>query len=157
MDPGNSVESARIKRCQDCGEDDAERFYSSDKSRCIVCRKKRDRRRYRDLVSSDPEGVKEFHRNQWRQIRYNITFKQYQEILESQGHVCAICGKTERENGRRLAVDHDEKCCKGRSRSCGRCIRGLLCTDCNTSIGKFHDDPVILRKAADYIETFSRC
>jgi hypothetical protein len=31
-------------------------------------------------------------------------------------------------------------------------IRGVLCAKCNTAVGKFGEDPHLLRKAADYIE-----
>ncbi len=33
-------------------------------------------------------------------------------------------------------------------------IRGLLCHDCNTGIGKFGDSPEALKKAIDYLERF---
>jgi hypothetical protein len=33
--------------------------------------------------------------------------------------------------------------------------RGLLCSDCNTGIGKLKDDQKILRKAADYLDNHS--
>jgi hypothetical protein len=28
-------------------------------------------------------------------------------------------------------VDHDHACCQKKNRSCGKCIRGLLCHTCN--------------------------
>lgn len=47
----------------------------------------------------------------------------------------SLCG--EKEN---LQVDHDHSCCPG-SKSCGRCIRGLLCGPCNRSLGLAQDSP----------------
>lgn len=52
-------------------------------------------------------------------------------MLQEQGGVCAICKQPPRRN--KLHVDHDHSCCPGK-RSCGRCIRGLLCASCNSKL-----------------------
>jgi hypothetical protein len=31
-------------------------------------------------------------------------------------------------------------------------VRALLCHHCNVSLGRFKDDPALLRAAADYLE-----
>jgi hypothetical protein len=67
--------------------------------------------------------------------RFGLTTEEYDALLAAQGGGCAICGRTPEENGRRLPVDHDHACCPDRSRTCGRCIRGLLCTPCNNRLG----------------------
>lgn len=51
---------------------------------------------------------------------------------------CRLCGKrfyTGRGGTRSaFAVDHDHACCNGGT-SCGRCVRGILCSSCNMSLG----------------------
>lgn len=64
-----------------------------------------------------------------RKRRYGITETTYQELLERQNGICALCGRPETANGRkRLAVDHDHGTSK---------IRGLLCVGCNISLGYY--------------------
>lgn len=60
--------------------------------------------------------------------------------------LCDICG-----DATELHVDHDHKCCPGKY-SCGQCVCGFLCNNCNNGLGRFKDDPNRLRKAAEYIE-----
>lgn len=91
--------------------------------------------------------------------RYGITLERYTELLMEQGEVCAVCGNPETKtlNGKvnRLSVDHDHACCPGK-RSCGKCIRGLLCDRCNGALAKVDDDPARLRDLATYVEKHRR-
>lgn len=84
--------------------------------------------------------------------KYGLTVEAFDAMLSAQGGGCAVCGATPAVTGRRLAVDHDHGCCPG-ERSCGKCVRGLLCFACNSSLGKLGDDPARLRAAADYLES----
>ena len=81
---------------------------------------------------------------------YNITQEQYDQLLESQNGLCAICYKP--PGARRLAVDHDHDCCPGK-KSCGQCIRGLLCGRCNIGLGYFQDNIETLIQALMYLDT----
>lgn len=90
----------------------------------------------------------------WRRhagFAYGINRERYEEMLTEQGGGCAICGSSN-PGGRvtRFSVDHDHSCCPGR-RSCGSCVRGLLCTPCNQGIGVLGDDPERLEAAARYL------
>jgi len=84
-----------------------------------------------------------------RLINYGITAADYDAMLAKQGGGCAICGEA-CSSGRRLAVDHNHACCPG-DKTCGRCVRGLLCGACNQGIGKLGDSPRLLIAAASYL------
>ena len=77
----------------------------------------------------------------------------YERLLFEQDGVCAICQRSPKDVGV-LAVDHDHRCCPT-ERTCGKCIRSLLCTDCNISIGRFNDDVVRLERAAEYLRSYA--
>lgn len=66
-------------------------------------------------------------------IKYHLTVERYEAILSRQKGVCAIC-KRLNASGRRLGMDHDHDCCPTNKRSCGKCLRGLLCFVCNTRL-----------------------
>lgn len=73
-------------------------------------------------------------RRMWR--LYRLTLDRYAEILASQGGGCGICGTLQASSdGKAFAVDHDHRCCPERQRSCGQCVRGLLCGGCNGLLG----------------------
>jgi hypothetical protein len=72
---------------------------------------------------------------------YGITVEQYEEQFRTQGERC-VCGR-EPSEGRRLAVDHCHQSGK---------VRGLLCQQCNTALGKMDDSPQKMRFFADYLE-----
>lgn len=88
-----------------------------------------------------PEKQKEVKRKTNLKNKYGLTVEEYDTRLLDQSNGCAICGKPERT--KRLAVDH----CHGTN-----AIRGLLCTNCNIGLGRFQDDPSIIRNALLYLE-----
>ncbi|UUU37110.1 endonuclease VII domain-containing protein [Streptomyces sp. CA-210063] len=93
---------------------------------------------------------------------YGMNHWDYIIMLISQGMGCAICGTRDPGYGKKsFAVDHDHACCSierpvNSKRTCGKCVRGLLCDSCNTGIGRFNDNPDALRIAANYLEARSR-
>jgi hypothetical protein len=86
---------------------------------------------------------------------HGITVEQFDAMLESQGGVCAICGTDEPGGKGAFHVDHDHACCPGR-RSCGECIRGLLCAPCNVGLGSLRDDLEVIAAALDYLKSSSK-
>jgi hypothetical protein len=91
------------------------------------------------------------HNGQRKAIERYMPEVEYRAMVERQGSRCAICGTT--EPGRqsdRWCIDHDHACCP-EGVSCGRCVRGLLCHNCNAGLGHFQDDPDRLLTAAAYV------
>lgn len=87
----------------------------------------------------------------WRNIsaKYRMTEQDFNLLLVSQGGGCAVCGRPD-FNGRGWQIDHDHGCCD-QSVTCGKCVRGILCSTCNQGMGQFSDDPDILLAAAAYL------
>jgi len=89
--------------------------------------------------------------------RMGITVEQYNAMLEAQDYKCLICGQEETlklRDGRvrRLVIDHDHSCCPQDRDICGKCVRGLLCSRCNSGLGYFLDNTETMRKAIDYLD-----
>lgn len=75
--------------------------------------------------------------------KFGLTLEQYNEMFLAQNGLCLGCYRHVSVFKKGLAVDHDHKTGK---------VRGLLCAPCNRSIGYCADNPIILRRLADYLE-----
>lgn len=80
----------------------------------------------------------------WR--RHKITEKQYLDMLGRYGGKCYACKEREA-----TCIDHDHSCCGGTKRSCGKCIRGLLCHNCNTALGLMKDSKESILLLVEYL------
>lgn len=70
--------------------------------------------------------------------QYGMTEAERDEMIASQMGLCVIC-----LNAPAVHVDH--------CHSTGR-VRGVLCFNCNSAIGKLGDDPDAARRVAAYLE-----
>jgi Recombination endonuclease VII len=145
-----------MKRCTRCGVekslDDFYRNHGQPTAACKAC------------TNAANVSWRERHKAERTayQVAYNrarqlgMTHAEYVALAEDPGKECAICGvpPDSPRNGRysngvssaasrRLSIDH--------SHSSGR-LRGFLCSNCNNGLGRFADNPVWLRRAADYLE-----
>ena len=68
--------------------------------------------------------------------RYGTTIEWYRKHLIEQLGTCALCHHLNKSKGvlQRLSVDHNHECCDTHATSCGECLRGLLCEDCNLKL-----------------------
>jgi hypothetical protein len=76
--------------------------------------------------------------------QYGLDWENYSKLLESQNNCCAICKSPDSGSmcSQRLFVDHCHDTGK---------VRGLLCHHCNTALGLFQDNPLILKSAINYL------
>lgn len=86
----------------------------------------------------------------WRHLRlkYGVTPEAYDQMLEAQGGLCAIC-RTPSAGGRFgvFVVDH--------CHTTGA-VRGLLCAGCNSALGRFGDTSEGVQRAVDYLRAFEQ-
>lgn len=139
-----------MKTCRGCGAQVPGKPRVNAK--CEGCKRRYNTNKVREWRLANPERHAESRRKTRRKVTlasYGLTAACYASLLEKQDGVCAVCGAL--PDGRALAIDHDHNCCPGRW-SCGQCIRGLLCSACNTGLGVFRDNPTFLRRAANYLE-----
>lgn len=81
---------------------------------------------------------------------YGLTPEEYDELYAFQGGRCALCRRA-RGISKRLAVDHDHRCCPGPT-SCGECVRGLVCSTCNDVLAHFRDEVAAGHRLVAYLE-----
>ncbi|MFI5862908.1 endonuclease domain-containing protein [Streptomyces sp. NPDC051546] len=77
--------------------------------------------------------------------KYGISKERVVGLFGDEQGECEVCGTVSDLN-----IDHDHGCCPG-ERSCGECVRGVLCGRCNRAIGLLRDDPDRLESAARYL------
>jgi hypothetical protein len=168
------IETKTCNLCHESLPANLDHFYkwntkSGLSSRCKPCTRKKKAESSRKIAEQDPGWrirrrgyVKQYKERHPERVReqdrrrnlklFGITPEQYDTILDEQGGVCRLCERPPGES-RKLAIDHDHECCEGK-RSCGDCIRGLLCGNCNTALGLVGDDTELLAKMIEYIKEF---
>lgn len=84
--------------------------------------------------------------------RFSLTRDQLIDLLAP-----GVCSSSGCSRVQRLSIDHDHSCCPagkfpGRKVSCGECVRGLLCSTCNTALGLLGEDPSRIAGLLNYLE-----
>lgn len=143
-----------MKECLKCKIEKSKEEFGKDKSTkdgltrwCRSCKNTNQletQRRYRETHPEKytPEHMRKWHLNH----AYGISPEQFDEMLAAQGGRCAACPATTQ-----FHIDHDHACCPG-TRSCGKCIRGILCRNCNVALGLVDDDAERLERLMNYLK-----
>ncbi len=158
-----------LRTCIKCNEEKnlEESFYlnSASKTRlwtCIECLLTQKRDEYQENKEEVKEQARKSrrtdprrHRQYDMKKRFKIGFPEFDERFEKQGKMCAGCGATESgQPSGEWHIDHDHSCCPAKGRTCGKCIRGILCRSCNLTLGNAKDNITRLRSLANYLEEY---
>ena len=157
------------KKCTACGEvkpvDGFQRSWNNQRQRyyytsnCKTCRNSKRRvdepRRFddpalvkrRERYAADPDFRRRLLSGQ-HESKYGITLDEKDALLAERGG-CAACGATE-TTGHGWHTDHDHACCPGQ-RSCGKCVRGILCHACNVTLGQSKESIERLESLINYL------
>lgn len=78
-------------------------------------------------------------------VRHGLTTEEFNSMMLKFDGKCHACKK------RAAAfIDHDHKCCPFQF-SCGKCVRGILCSQCNSALGFAADDISRLQGLINYL------
>lgn len=120
-------------------------------------RKARAANRSRERYAANSDKLREKSKQQWasgvkKEQRYGMAKGAWEILFDSQGQRCAnkACPEPEGARSKVWHTDHDPSCCPGR-KSCGKCVRGILCQCCNQALGLLRDDHRVILGLAVYL------
>lgn len=154
---------AEQKECSRCHTPTAIDDFPTRCTFCKGCHAQHVREYSKGLYQDDPQYAQKIReRNRaWKLAnpnkakranlyKYNISLEEYDSLLNSQDGRCATCSRLF-DDLIRACIDHNHACCPGQ-RSCGKCIRGLLCNPCNRALGNINDALPVLKQMIVYLE-----
>ena len=151
------------KTCNSCGvEKEIDKFSikrrkkdgsPSYRENCKECLKSKDSEYYKNNAEKiklrtkayDTTDKAKARRSLYHIKKHGITLEEYELLKAKFDGLCWVC-----QESPGTVVDHDHKCCSG-TFSCGKCVRGILCHQCNVGLGMFQDSIDRLQKAINYI------
>jgi len=160
---GTKKNKCSVKECQ---------RYTYAKTLCRIHYARWDRNGSVELKYTIKDSYAEYPSMKYESVRrrrlmytYKITLEKYEQM--SIGG-CEICGENPYEH-KILHVDHDHKCCpvkyvNGNARklkTCGVCIRGVLCNRCNAAVGRYEKgvmrkDYPLKDKIVKYVQKYNQ-
>lgn len=123
---GKAYGNGRRNICKKCHSDYMVNYYKNND----------EQRKIKNKINSGKD-------TNWK--RHKLTKEAFDEMVFRYDGKCHACGINNASN-----IDHDHSCCPG-YRGCGKCVRGILCYQCNTALGLVKDSKEILQKLIEYL------
>lgn len=122
----SSKQSGRSSTCRKCRAIKRSQNRAKDNSKFLEYE--------RDPIRLDKQKNCRFIRN------YGITLEKYENLVDEQQNLCKICLKNTK-----LVIDHCHRTGK---------VRGLLCHNCNVSLGLLKENIKIIQNIINYLKEF---
>jgi hypothetical protein len=111
---------------------------------------------HRNWRNNNRERCRNSNRKSHLKNDFKMSVEDFERKLQEQDNKCAICGRDFDSSLKGMPhVDHDHACCSG-VRSCGKCVRNIVCHKCNIVIAYADDDPEILQHAIEYLKKWTK-
>lgn len=128
------------------GTDGYKRTTDVYKAHCKECYRKKQNKNYHELPVEKQRYRRrkknpEYHRAYKLKTKYGLTTEQFSAMIVEQNSCCKICNCF-LDNPQ---IDHNHTTGK---------IRGLLCRNCNTSLGLLNENVDTLRSMIDYLNDY---
>jgi hypothetical protein len=142
-----ATRDGRTTICKSCVLLAQRKYHKANREKAIAA-SRRYYARHRDVLMQKQREYKERNRERLaerkRERATGFSADRFAAALRQQKRRCAIC-RVHFGDVKPQAV-HADHCHRTGT------PRGVLCQTCNTALGKFRDDPVLLRRAAAYLE-----
>lgn len=116
--------------------------YSESRTRWAANNRDKMREYQRNYKRRKAIEYADVQKNSRLKINYDITLDDYNQMLVEQEYKCLICA-SDLKSDRNTCVDHNH--------STGA-VRGLLCRQCNRTLGLLKDCQKTLKRALAYLE-----
>lgn len=141
-----------VKVCIKCGEEKTidlfskgKRYKDGRRNTCKKCHTEYMIDYYKNNPQKNLEKIRLNNKNRPQWKRHGMSENEWNLLYHKYDGKCHSC----KENDG-VAIDHDHSCCS-KSYSCGNCIRGFLCRECNISLGIMKEEYERIIKLAEYI------
>lgn len=129
-----------MKICSKCKQNKSlDDYYKNQMSWCKLCNNESSAK----WRAANPDKKSKISRTYHIKSKYNLTDDKYSAMIING---CEVCGSFDK-----LCIDHDHLCCPGQ-KTCGKCIRGILCNDCNVAEGRLKSDKELVKALLRYLE-----
>jgi hypothetical protein len=143
-----------MRTCTRCSEEkDLELFAKGAKYKegrrnvCKACHAAYMARYFEDNPDQKQAVLVRQRKNYRNWKKHKLSEESYLELFNKFNGKCHSCQENDS-----ISLDHDHSCCDG-ALSCGSCVRGILCHNCNTALGLLKDSPERVQKLLEYISS----